>query len=100
MRICETLHAPHLEPHVHYLIPGGGLSPNGRRWIPARHNHLLHHEALGGRFRTVFKERLTREHPDLFAQVAGQAVNAHAEEFPGVTPEAATAHASVRKYFP
>jgi hypothetical protein len=56
-------------PHIHYLIPGGGLSPDGRRWIPARHNFLLHHRALGAHVRTLFKERLLKEHPKLFAQV-------------------------------
>ena len=56
-------------PHIHYLIPGGGLSPDGRRWIPARHNFLLHHRALGAHVRTLFKERLLKEHPELFAQV-------------------------------
>ena len=56
-------------PHIHYLIPGGGLSPDGRRWIPARQNFLLHHTALGAHVRTLFKERLLKEHPELFAQV-------------------------------
>lgn len=23
-------------PHVHYIVPGGGLSPDGRKWVPAR----------------------------------------------------------------
>lgn len=23
-------------PHVHYIVPGGGLSPDGRTWVPAR----------------------------------------------------------------
>jgi len=56
-------------PHIHYLIPGGGLSPDGRRWIPARHKFLLHHTALGAQVRTLFKERLLKDHPELFAQV-------------------------------
>jgi Putative transposase/Transposase zinc-binding domain len=56
-------------PHIHYLIPGGGLSPDGRQWVPARKNFLLHHQALGDHFRTLVKERLTQKHPDLFAQV-------------------------------
>jgi len=64
-------------PHVHYLIPGGGLSPDGRRWIPARHSYLLNHEALGDHFRTVFKERLTREHPDLLAHVPARVWKRH-----------------------
>jgi len=56
-------------PHIHYLIPGGGLSPDGRRWVPAAKKFLLHHEALGAHARTLFKERLRKEHPDLFAEV-------------------------------
>ena len=49
-------------PHIHYLIPGGGLSSDGRLRVPARRNFLLYHEALGDHFCTVFKERLRREH--------------------------------------
>lgn len=56
-------------PHIHYLIPGGGLSPDGRRWVPARTKFLLHHQALGAHCRTLFKEQLLKEHPELFAQV-------------------------------
>lgn len=56
-------------PHIHYLVPGGGLSPDGRTWVPARHKFLLHHKALGAHIRTLFKERLLKEHPDLFLQV-------------------------------
>ena len=56
-------------PHIHYLIPAGGLSFDGRRWVPARRNYFLNHEALGDHFRTVFKERLLKKHPELFAQV-------------------------------
>ena len=33
-------------PRIHYLIPGGGLSPDGRLWIAARQKFLLHHAAL------------------------------------------------------
>jgi len=56
-------------PHIHYLIPGGGLSLDGRRWIAARKKFLLHHEALGAHARTLFKERVLKEYPDGFAQV-------------------------------
>ena len=56
-------------PHVHYLVPGGGLSPDGRRWVPARRAFLLYHRALADRFRTVFRERLQQTQPELFAQV-------------------------------
>lgn len=56
-------------PHIHYLVPGGGLSLDGRRWVPARHKFLLHHKALGAHIRTLFKERLLKAHPERFTQV-------------------------------
>jgi hypothetical protein len=59
-------------PHIHYLIPGGGLSLDGRRWMAARRDFLLHHTALGAHARTLFKKRLLQEHPDLFAQVPAE----------------------------
>ena len=64
-------------PHIHYLIPAGGLSPDGRRWVPTRHNYLLHHESLGDHFRTVFKQRLRDEHPELFALVPAKVWKRH-----------------------
>jgi len=64
-------------PHVHYLVPGGGLSPDGRRWVPARRQFLLHHHALGDRFRTVFHDRLQQTQPELFAQVPAQVWKQH-----------------------
>ena len=56
-------------PHIHYLVPGGGLSPDGRQWIAARPNYLLPVKALGARCRTLFQFQLQNEHPTLFAQV-------------------------------
>jgi hypothetical protein len=64
-------------PHVHYLIPGGGLSPDGRRWIAARNQFLLHHKALADHCRTLFKTRLQREHPDLFVRVPAKVWKRH-----------------------
>jgi hypothetical protein len=64
-------------PHIHYLIPGGGLSFDGRRWVPTRNQYLLNHEALGDRFRTVFKARLLKGHPALFAQVPAKVWQRH-----------------------
>lgn len=56
-------------PHIHYLIPGGGLSPDGRQWIAAPKNFLLHHTALGARLRTLFHQHLLKKAPALLAQV-------------------------------
>ena len=63
-------------PHIHYLIPGGGLSPDGRSWIPAP-KFLLPHRALGDHCRTLFKEHLQREALDLFKQVPAQVWQMH-----------------------
>jgi hypothetical protein len=59
------------------LIPGGGLSPDGRRWVPARPKFLLPVKALGAHCRTLFQARLQKEHPDLFAQVPAKVWQRH-----------------------
>jgi hypothetical protein len=64
-------------PHIHYLVPGGGLSLDGRSWVPARKAFLLHHQALGDRCRTLFKTRLLKEQPELFARVPAQVWKRH-----------------------
>jgi hypothetical protein len=56
-------------PHIHYLIPAGGLSPDARQWIAARPKFLLPVKALGAHLRTLFKTRLQKDNPELFAQV-------------------------------
>jgi hypothetical protein len=64
-------------PHVHYLIPGGGLTPDGRQWIAAPNKFLLPVKALGAHFRTLFKDQLQKLHPDLFAQVPAKVWKRH-----------------------
>ena len=64
-------------PHVHYLIPGGGLSLDGRHWVAAPSHFLLPVKPLGAHFRTLFKTRLQEEHPELFAQVPAQVWKRH-----------------------
>jgi hypothetical protein len=31
----------HFHPHLHCVVPGGGLSADGRRWISGRRRFLL-----------------------------------------------------------
>ena len=38
-------------PHVHYLVPSGGLAADGHAWLPARTNFLLPVQALSRIFR-------------------------------------------------
>jgi hypothetical protein len=54
-------------PHLHFVVPGGGLSPDGKQWLPARHNFLVRVEPLGVLFRNKFRDGLKQT--DLFAQV-------------------------------
>src|SRR5258705_6383741 len=46
-------------PHVHCVVPGGGLSPAGTRWIASRPNFFLAVKPLARLFRCLFLERLT-----------------------------------------
>jgi len=64
-------------PHLHYLIPGGGLSPDGRRWVSARPNFLLPVKPLGAHVRTLFKAQLRQAHPELYRQVPAKVWRRH-----------------------
>jgi hypothetical protein len=64
-------------PHIHYLVPGGGLSPDGRRWIASRSKFLLPVKPLGAHLLTLFKTRLLRDHPGLFKQVPAKVWKRH-----------------------
>jgi hypothetical protein len=56
-------------PHVHYLVPGGGLSLDQRQWISSRPNFLLPVKALSDRCRTLFKEALQARMPEALAEL-------------------------------
>jgi Putative transposase/Transposase zinc-binding domain len=49
-------------PHVHMIVPGGGLSDDGRRWISSRSNFLVHVNVLARLFRGKFLAKLTKAH--------------------------------------
>jgi len=51
-------------PHVHCLVPGGGLSTDGQ-WRPARPNYLVPAPALSPLFRGIFLDLVTRALPDV-----------------------------------
>jgi len=50
-------------PHVHCLVTGGGLSPDGKTWMPARDNYLVPVQALSRLFRGLFLDRIRRKLP-------------------------------------
>jgi hypothetical protein len=45
-------------PHVHMIVPGGGISHDGTRWISSRPAFLLPVRVLGALFRRLFLTRL------------------------------------------
>ncbi len=49
-------------PHVHCLIAGGGLAPDGSRWIACRSGFFLPVRVLGRLFRSRFLYHLKRAH--------------------------------------
>jgi hypothetical protein len=64
--ITSVLHTwgsamPH-HPHVHMIVPGGGLSADGSEWIPCRPNFFLPVRVLSRLFRRLFLDGLTKLH--------------------------------------
>ena len=49
-------------PHVHCVVPGGGLAPDGRTWVRCRPKFFLPVRVLSRRFRTLFLQYLVRAH--------------------------------------
>jgi len=52
-------------PHVHCVIPGGGLSPDHLRWIHPRYHFLLPRHVLSRVFRGKFVDGLKKSHRQL-----------------------------------
>ena len=52
-------------PHVHMVVPGGGLSPDGSKWIACRPRYFLPVEVLSALFRRLFLEMLVAAHDHL-----------------------------------
>jgi hypothetical protein len=46
-------------PHVHIIVPGGGISPDGQRWISCRPGFFLPVRVLSRLFRRLFLEQLS-----------------------------------------
>jgi hypothetical protein len=47
-----------IHPHLHCVVPGGGISPDGTRWISCRPNYLLPVPVLAPLFRRLFLDYL------------------------------------------
>lgn len=61
-------------PHMHYLVPGGGLTPDGLRWKRVRDpQFLLPTAVLAARFKNRLRQWLEREHQDLLKRIPARA---------------------------
>jgi hypothetical protein len=49
-------------PHVHMIVPGGGISLNGQRWVACRPGFFLPVRVLSRLFRRLFLEKLIAAH--------------------------------------
>jgi hypothetical protein len=57
-------------PHVHYLVPGGGLNADRSKWVASKRDFLVHVKPLSLLFRRIFRERM--ESAGLLEQIAPQ----------------------------
>jgi Putative transposase/Transposase zinc-binding domain len=58
-------------PHVHAVVPGGGLTPDGQRWLACRPNFLLPVKVLGQVFRGKYLEGLRQAYVTGTLQLGG-----------------------------
>jgi len=56
-------------PHVHMLITGGGISPDGQHWEPARREYLLPVAVLSKKVAAKFRDAVRMERPELFRTI-------------------------------
>jgi Putative transposase/Transposase zinc-binding domain len=75
-------------PHLHFVVAGGGISPDGTRWISCRPNFFLPVPVLARLFRRLFLEYL------------GQAFDAGELQFPSSLEPLRMRHAFVRHIAP
>jgi len=52
----------HFHPHLHCVVPGGGLSPDHQHWIAARRRFLLPVKVLSRLFRRLVLEAIRKAH--------------------------------------
>jgi len=52
-------------PHLHMIVPGGGIAPDGKRWVPCRPGFFLPVRVLSRLFRRRFLQKLAAAHQQL-----------------------------------
>ena len=67
-------------PHLHCVVTGGGLSPDGKRWLPTREDYLLPVRVLSRLFRGKFLAGLQRAHAEGLLALKGSTAPLSAPE--------------------
>ena len=62
----------HFHPHLHCVVPGGGLTPDHERWIAAPRKFLLPVRVLSAGFRDLILAALAQAHADGALQFFGE----------------------------
>ena len=79
-------------PHVHMIVPGGGISLDGERWIVCRPGFFLPVRVLSRLFRRLFLEKLVAAHrgrpPHFFGDHAALADRAGLRRLSGAAAQA------------
>lgn len=61
-------------PHIHYIVPMGGLSHDGLRWMRPKYTQFfLPERVLAARFRNRLRRWFQKEHPALFRTIPAAA---------------------------
>jgi hypothetical protein len=64
-------------PHLHCIVPGGGIAPDGTRWVACRPGFFLPVRVLSRLFRRLFLEQLAQAYTTGQLQFAGALVSLH-----------------------
>ena len=59
-------------PHAHMIVPGGGVSLDGSKWISCRKTFLLSFSVLSQLFKRLFLEKLIKAHDDRLLNFYGE----------------------------
>lgn len=47
-------------PHIHFIVPGGGLSKDGNKWLPSRQDFFIRVEPLSIIYRAKFRDAMKK----------------------------------------
>jgi len=79
-------------PHIHMIVPGGGISLDGERWVACRSDFLLYVGVLSRLFRRLVLEKLIAAHSAGALQFFGKhAALANGRAFAGIWRRCTTA---------